>query len=189
MDINSVGGELGRIALDGSPDPRGASALQVLKARHPTLLSFCQAHSEFFVVKGDNPAHEYQICLVKKGNEVAVQSGESVPSEDEGGGVSVAEPMVALEHATSEDEIYGNLVSLNATLVQGMSPASCVTDVEASVPRQKIASSVDATQTVPELKAVLRGLGLRVGGTKKELLERLEAHQRSALYGWSTKSG
>lgn len=192
LSSRRVAHELECLALDGShksKDSDGASALKVLKARYGSLLRFCIAHSDVFAVRGDDPAKKYEICLLREDE----RHGEP-PTSTEGTlfgedvqGARAAGP-IEVKGSAEEGEEYGRLVSMSAALIEGIDLTSRQSITQEVIPQQGVVSvPADARRTVAELRAVLRGLGLRVSGTKQELLDRLEEHQRSQLYGWSTK--
>jgi hypothetical protein len=153
--------------VDGSK----SNALAALKAWYVNIYGFCEANSALFAVEHavDQEGSGFFLRLV----------GGNTPGEVPGSAGNTAEVDGDVSSGSKLRRQWKKMAPETVDAEKVQQPASSTAAAASAEPH---------SMKVADLKSLLRGLGLPLAGTKKELLERLADHQRGQMYSWSNRS-
>lgn len=164
--------------VDGSQ----SNALAALKAWYVNIYGFCEAHDAQFTVEHAVDQEGGGFFLRQAGDgvrgEVSGHVEHTTEASAEASGTKLRRPWRKATPVDTDRDKADELYAAGAAKsVQPTSAAAAAGSGHSDPNAMKVA----------DLKSLLRGLGLPLSGTKKELVERLADHQRGEMYSWSNR--
>jgi hypothetical protein len=173
ISSRALGRHLQSIPLEA--DGTRSNALAALKAWYVNLYGFCEAHSALFTVEHAVDQEDVGFFLRLTGSKDAAEASEGMMQASEEAAAGAEGIKLRRRWKKLKEDELGP-VTAKEGLPQPSTTAAAT------------GSSDPNSMKVVDLKNLLRGLGLPLSGTKKELLERLADHQRGEMYSWSNRS-